>query len=119
MQSTKDAIRAESTAHLRANGRRLGRFGLASALLATAVGATACGEASQSPTRILNTERVERAIEKSSLAQRGQQAQVSCPSGVHQKKGLVFSCTAVVKGASTKFTVTEVDSAGNVRYVAR
>jgi hypothetical protein len=81
------------------------------------LGATACGS-SQSPT-ILNTEKVERAIERSSLAQRGRQVQVSCPSGVHQKKGLVFSCTAVAGRGSTQFVVTELDSLGHVHYEAR
>jgi hypothetical protein len=77
---------------------------------------TACG--SSGSITILNTEKIERAIEHSSLAQRGAHAQVSCPSGVHQKKGLVFSCTAVVGRNSTKFRVTEVDGSGHVQYVA-
>ena len=78
----------------------------------------ACGS-SDKPT-ILNTEKVERAIEASSLAQRGKQASVSCPSGVHQSKGLVFYCTATVKKAgTTRFVVTQTDGAGNVHYVAR
>ena len=90
---------------------------LAGALVAASLALTACGS-SESPT-ILNTEKVERAIERSSLAQRGTHAQVSCPSGVHQKKGLAFSCTAVVKRDSTRFVVTELDGSGHVRYEAR
>lgn len=78
---------------------------------------TACGSSS-APT-ILNTEKVERAIEQSSLAQRGARAHVSCPSGVHQKKGLAFSCTAVFKGATTTFAVTQLDAAGHVHFQAR
>jgi hypothetical protein len=62
---------------------------------------------------------VERAIEHSSLAQREKHAQVSCPSGVHQKKGLVFSCTAVVGRERTRFVVTELDASGHVHYEAR
>jgi hypothetical protein len=98
-------------------GRWLGRSLVAGALVASSLAVTACGS-SGSPT-ILNTEKVERAIEHSSLAQRGAHAHVSCPSGVHQKEGLVFSCTAVVKHASTRFVVTELDGSGHVRYVAR
>jgi hypothetical protein len=86
-------------------------------LVAASLAVTACGS-SGSPT-ILNTEKVERAIEGSSLAQRGKHAQVSCPSGVHQKKGLVFSCTAVVGRGSTRFVVTELDGSGHVHYEAR
>jgi hypothetical protein len=90
---------------------------VAGALLVTGLGLTACGSA-KSPT-ILNTEKVERAIENSSLTQREKHAQVSCPSGVRQKKGLVFSCTAVVAGRSTRFVVTELDGSGHVHYEAR
>ena len=90
---------------------------VAGVLVAASLAVTACGS-SESPT-ILNTEKVERAIERSSLAQRGQHAEVSCPSGVHQKKGLVFSCTAVVKRGSTRFVVTELDGSGHVHYEAR
>jgi len=90
---------------------------VAGVLVAASLAVTACGS-SESPT-ILNTEKVERAIEHSSLAQRGKHAQVSCPSGVHQKKGLMFSCTAVVKRDSTRFVVTQLDGAGHVRYEAR
>ena len=78
---------------------------------------SACGVA-ESPT-ILNTEKVERAIERSSLTQRGIRAVVSCPSGVHQRKAVVFSCTAVVKRGSRRFVVTELDDSGHVRYEAR
>jgi hypothetical protein len=86
-------------------------------LVAVSLAVTACG--SSKPPTILNTEKVERAIEQSSLTQRGKHAQVSCPSGVRQKKGLVFSCTAVVKRASTRFAVTELDGSGHVHYEAR
>jgi hypothetical protein len=78
------------------------------------------GSAGPAAITILDTEKVERAIERSSLAQRGLRAQVSCPAGVHQKKGLRFFCTAVVKGAdSTSFAVTELDGSGRVHYEAQ
>jgi hypothetical protein len=90
---------------------------VAGVLVAASLAVSACGS-SGSPT-ILNTEQVERAIEQSSLAQRGTHAQVSCPAGVHQKKGLVFSCTAVAKRGSTRFVVTQQDASGHVRYEGR
>jgi hypothetical protein len=90
------------------------RLGL---VVALALAVSACG--SSGSTTILNTEKIERAIEHSSLAQRGKHAHVSCPSGVHQKKGLVFSCTAVVERSSTRFLVTELDGSGHVHYEAR
>jgi hypothetical protein len=95
-----------------------GRLSGAVVLAAASFAAAGCGGSSGSPT-ILNTEKVERAIEQSSLAQRHQHARVSCPSGVHQKKGLVFACTAATASGKTEFTVTELDGGGNVRYEAR
>ena len=92
---------------------------LAAALVAAGLALTACGGSSDAAPTILNTEKVERAIERSSLVQRGKRADVSCPSGVQQKKGLEFACTAVVKGNSTRFVVNQVDGAGNVHYEAR
>jgi hypothetical protein len=41
------------------------------------------------------------------MAQRGQRARVSCPSGIPQTKGLKFSCRAVVGTVSTRFVVVE------------
>lgn len=90
---------------------------VAGALIAASLAVTACGS-SESPT-ILNTEKIERSIEQSSFAQRGADARVSCPSGVHQKKGLVFSCTAVVGRTSTRFMVSQLDEDGRVHYEAR
>jgi hypothetical protein len=87
-------------------------------VVAGSLALVACG--SSRPPTILNTEKIERAIEHGSLAQRGKQAQVSCPSGVHQRKGLAFSCTAVVSdGSSTQFVVTQLDGSGHVHYAAR
>jgi hypothetical protein len=80
--------------------------------------AISAGGSSAAPT-ILNTEKVERAIERSSLSQRGVHAVASCPAGVQQQKGLKFSCTAVVKGIGTRFVVTELDGSGHVQYEAR
>jgi hypothetical protein len=88
------------------------------ALLVTAsIAAIGCGESDPPPT-ILNTEKVERAIEQSSLDQRRKRVHVSCPSGVHQKKGLVFSCVTSAKRGSTRFVVTQLDEDGRVHYEA-
>ena len=90
----------------------------AGTLVAASLALSACGS-SPSPT-ILNTEKIERAIEHSSLAQRGKQVHVSCPSGVHQQKRLTFSCTGVLRSASaTRFVVTQLDGSGHVHYEAR
>jgi hypothetical protein len=100
-------------------GRRLGRTLISGTLVAVGLAAAGCGAGGGGDATILNTEKVERAIEQSSLAQRGQHAHVSCPAGVHQKKGLTFACTAVVGQATTRFSVTQLDGSGRVHYVAR
>lgn len=90
-------------------------------ILALIVGSSlllaACGSSASVAT--LNSGKIERAIAQSSLAQRGQRAQVSCPSAVPEKEGLRFSCTAVVGSVSTRFLVVEQDGSGHVRYEAR
>jgi hypothetical protein len=109
-------LRSRSKNLTESSDRRLGRWLIAAVLVAASFALTACG-GSGSPT-ILNTEKVEQAIQESSLAQRGTDPDVSCPSGVHQQKGLEFSCTAVAKGVSTRFVVTQQDDSGQVHYVA-
>jgi len=99
------------------SARRLGRWAVAGSLVAATLVTAACGS-SEAPT-ILDTEKVERAIEQSSFEQRSRRVDVSCPSGVHQKKGLTFSCTAVHPSGSTRFVVNQLDGAGQVRYEAR
>jgi hypothetical protein len=111
--STRSTLSPERPAPPR---RWLDRSSVGGVLVAVSLVGTACG--SSGTTTILNTEKIERAIEHSSLVQRGAHARVSCPSGVHQKKGLVFSCTAVVGRGSTRFRVTELDGSGHVHYVA-
>lgn len=94
------------------------RLTIAGTLVAASFAAAGCGGSSPALT-VLNTEKVERAIEASSFAQRGEAAHVSCPSGVHQKKGLVFTCTATTAKGDTAFTVIQLDGSGHVRYQAR
>ena len=84
---------------------------LISAVL-VASGAAGCG----GNKKILDTERVERAIEQTVLQKRHLRATVSCPAGIEQKKGLVFRCIATFKGGQTPFVVTE-DAGGAVHYV--
>ena len=97
--------------------RRWGRTLRGGVLIAAGIAVTACGS-SRSPA-VINANTIERAIANSSLAQRGLHAQVSCPSGVPQKQGLVFDCTAVVNRDSTTFVVTELNGSGALHYEAR
>jgi hypothetical protein len=71
------------------------------------------------PPTTLNTVKIERAIEQSSLAQRGIHARVTCPATVPQTRGDVFSCTAVADHQSTQFIVTELNGSGDVHYEGR
>lgn len=96
-------------------------WAVAAAILAASIGVTACGSSTTpSPSaRILNTAKVERAIERSAMTQRGERATVNCPSHVYQKQGVSFFCTATVGHSNTRFVVTQLDRSGNVHYVAR
>jgi hypothetical protein len=98
-------------------GRWLGRSLVAGSLVATSLAVAACG--SSNTVTVLNTEKIERAIEHSTLTQRDKKVAVSCPSGVHQKKGLQFTCTAVGKTGRTIFAVTQTNGAGQVHYQAQ
>jgi hypothetical protein len=71
------------------------------------------------PLVVLNIARVRHAIEASVLSQRRLHATASCPREVLQQAGIVFRCTAVVRGQTRRypFAVHEVDGAGHVRYV--
>jgi Domain of unknown function (DUF4333) len=87
-------------------------------LLLSACGSSGSASRSHAP-KVLNTAKVARAIQQSSLSQRGEHAKVSCPTGVRQQKGLAFSCTALVGSVSTRFVVTQLDGNGDVHYEAR
>jgi hypothetical protein len=95
--------------------------GLGLAAILCGVLIAGCG-GSDSPAEapvILDTKRVERAIEESILTKRGVTADVDCPSGVHQGKGLTFDCVATTKSGKTSFVVKQPDGNGNVQYAAR
>jgi hypothetical protein len=73
-----------------------------------------------SPLTILNIAKVEHAIEASVRDERRLRAAVSCPAEVLQQKGLVFRCSAVIRGGTRRylFVVREIDEAGHVRYLS-
>jgi hypothetical protein len=87
------------------------------AVLALSLGG--CGSSKPKSVVILNTERVELAIQQSIDAQRHVRAQVTCPAGVHQRKGLTFHCTVESRFGTTTFVVRQDDDKGNVSYAAR
>jgi hypothetical protein len=93
-----------------------GLLAVAAVFAALSLTLATCG--SSAPIKTLDSQKIERAIERSSLAQRGAHALVSCPSNVPQRKGLVFSCMAKVGETGTRFIVTQQDGAGHVRYEA-
>ena len=66
---------------------------------------------------ILNTDKVERAIESSIQTQRHLDSTVSCPVNIIQKAGVTFICQATVQGRLFPVDVTEVDGNGHVTYV--
>jgi len=86
-----------------------------------AASAAGCGNDAPAVTVpvILDTKRVEHAIEASILNQREQKADVDCPSGVHQASGLTFRCVATGRDGTTAiFVVRQTDDAGHVTYDA-
>jgi hypothetical protein len=88
---------------------------LAVVVLVVAGGVAGCG--SDKKPKILDTERVERAIQDSILQKRHLKATVSCPAGIEQKKGVTFRCTATYRGGQNPFVVTVDSSKGAVHYV--
>jgi hypothetical protein len=71
------------------------------------------------PLVVLDTAKVEHAIEASILDQRRVRATVSCPTAVLQQTGVSFRCTARIDGGARgyPFVVRETDNAGHLRYV--
>jgi Domain of unknown function (DUF4333) len=116
MQDTHELTPAVGSKRPGATLRRYRRALVPALFLVAALVLAACG--SSASTAALDTAKIEQAIARSSLAQRGQHARVSCPSRVPQEEGLKFSCTAVVGSVSTRFVVVEQDGSGRVRYAA-
>jgi hypothetical protein len=69
------------------------------------------------PLVILNTGKVQSAIERSILSQRHLRSTVACPAEVLQQARVTFNCEATVNGHRYPFAVTEVDGNGHVRYL--
>ncbi len=70
---------------------------------------------------LLDIPKVETALRESIAAQKHLAAAVTCPAYVLQEEGLVFTCTAAVKGQATiyPYAVTEVTGTGKVRFIGR
>ena len=85
----------------------------------TGVQSPGSGVKSATSRGLLDTAKVEDAIVDSALTERGRHVRVTCPTGVQQKMGVVFYCTAYYGHSSTPFAVTELDSTGDVHYAAR
>lgn len=66
---------------------------------------------------ILNTVRVQRAIQASIQSQRHLSSTVSCPVNIVQKSGVVFNCVATIGRRRFKVVVTQTDGKGHVVYV--
>jgi hypothetical protein len=96
--------------------RRLWQMALTGAVLG-ALALAACGSSDSSS--VLDEKKIERAIERSSQAQRGLRANVTCPGDITYEKGGTFECIAVVGDVKTRFVVTQTDAVGHVRYEAR
>jgi hypothetical protein len=89
----------------------------ATLIVAVTAGLALAGCGGSDKPRILDTERVERAIEQSILQKRHIVATVTCPSGTELKKGKRFRCLARYKSGQTVFLVTQDDDRGAVHYV--
>jgi len=70
-----------------------------------------------SPPVILNTERVERAIETSIRTQRHLRSAASCPDNVAQRAGRTFRCEVTVGKRTYPVVVTQLDGSGHVKFV--
>jgi hypothetical protein len=95
------------------SARRLTR---PAAIVVATLLAAACLSACGASARNLNTAKVERAIARSILQQRGIHAAVLCPARVPQTSGHAFTCTARLDVGSYPVAVTEIDGNGRVRY---
>ncbi|MGD0455652.1 MAG: DUF4333 domain-containing protein [Solirubrobacteraceae bacterium] len=92
--------------------RRTSGLVVVAAVLLASVCVSACGSSAQS----LDGAKIERAIAKSILNERGLHATVACPTKIPQKAGHVFTCAARLDVGTYPVTVTETDGAGQVRY---
>lgn len=96
--------------------RRLKQLAMAAALLG-APALAACGSSESPP--VLDETKIERAIERSSQAQRGLTPTVTCPDDIAYEKGMTFNCIALVGDVETRFVITQTNATGQVRFEAR
>lgn len=104
----------------------LTRWSLTPLAVAGAMIVAACGGSSSedSPTTaadqgpFLDTKVVALAITDSIRNQRNATAEVDCPEGIRQAKGVTFVCEVTSRHGRTAFVVTQKDDKGNVDYVA-
>lgn len=70
-------------------------------------------------TETLDTAAVEEEISRLTADETGVAAtDVECPTGVEPEAGGTFSCTAVLDGQGTSFSVTQTDAEGNVEILS-
>jgi hypothetical protein len=75
---------------------------------------------SAAPLVALNISAVKAGIRHSIRTQRHlATSKIACPREVLQKAGVVFTCTVTVNGKAYRFTVTEIDGRGHVKYVGQ
>lgn len=65
---------------------------------------------------ILNTNRVEQAIESSILQQRHLRSTVTCPVNIEQRRGVRFFCQATVGHRNYSVSVNQTDGSGHVSF---
>ncbi len=118
MEPRDDQIRSNTAERFRGAGRALRLPCAVGGIAALGLALAACGSSDSDPSATLNTARIEKAIARSSLEQRGLHARVTCPNDVQQAKGLEFFCEASVGRVETDFVVTQTDGAGHVHYEA-
>ncbi len=70
------------------------------------------------PKALLNTHRIELAIEQSVLSQRDVHVKVICPKAIPERKGRDFHCIATEGRVRTPFAVVQRNDEGYVTYSA-
>jgi len=69
------------------------------------------------PLNILNSHRIELAIEDAVHSKRHVKTTATCPAAILEAKGLKFTCTAKLKTGAASFLVTETDNNGHVSFI--
>jgi hypothetical protein len=114
MPRTPSDSRASVSVRAKRRTVRRGRTHLCGLAATSLVALPLSGCGSRTPT--LSIVPVERAIAGSILTQRHVHANVTCPSNVPRRAGLVFTCTAKLNVGTYPVSVTEINSSGGVRY---